>query len=30
MVFCMISAAGTGSLVRLNSKINASVYKEIL
>ena len=30
MVFGMISAAGTGPLVRLHGKINAAVYKEIL
>ena len=30
MVFGMISAAGTEPLVRLNGKINATVYKEIL
>ena len=30
MVFSMIAAAGTGPLVRLHSKINATVYKEIL
>ena len=30
MVFGMILAAGTGSLVRLHGKINATVYKEIL
>ena len=30
MVFCMISTAGTGPLVRLHGKINATVYKEIL
>ena len=30
MVFGMILTAGTGPLVRLHSKINATVYKEIL
>ena len=30
MVFCMISAAGRGPLDRLDGKINATVYKEIL
>ena len=30
MVFGMISAAGTGPLVRLHDKINIIVYKEIL
>ena len=30
MVFGMISVSGTGSLVRLHGKINATVYKEIL
>ena len=30
MVFGMISIAGTGPLVRLHSKLNATVYKEIL
>ena len=30
MVFSMISEAGTGPLVRLHSKINTTVYKEIL
>ena len=30
MVFGMIYASGTGTLVRLNGKINATVYKEIL
>ena len=30
MVFGRISEAGTGPLVRLHGKINASVYKEIL
>ena len=30
MVFGMINAAGTGPLVRLHSKINATVYKGIL
>ena len=30
MVFGMISTAGTGPLVRLHTKINATVYKEIL
>ena len=30
MVFDMISATGTGPLVRLHGKINATVYKEIL
>ena len=30
MVFGMISAAGTGPLIRLHGKINATVYKEIL
>ena len=30
MVFCMISATGTGTLVRLHGKINTTVYKEIL
>ena len=30
MVFGMISFAGTGPLVRLHGKINATVYKEIL
>ena len=30
MVFGMISAAGTEPLVRLHSKINTTVYKEIL
>ena len=29
MVFSRILAAGTGSLVRLNAKINATVYKDI-
>ena len=29
MVFGMISVARTGPLVRLHSKINATVYKEI-
>ena len=28
MVFCMISATGTGPLVRLHGKINVTVYKE--
>ena len=30
IAFGMISAAGTGPLVRLHSKINLTVYKEIL
>ena len=30
MVFCMISAAGTGSHVRIHGKINGTVYEEIL
>ena len=30
MVFGMIFAAGTGTLVRLYGKINATAYKEIL
>ena len=30
MVFGMIFATGKGSLVRLQDKINASLYKEIL
>ena len=30
MVFGMISFAGTGPLVKQHSKINATVYKEIL
>ena len=30
MVFGMISVAGTGLLVRLHGKINATTYKEIL
>ena len=30
MVFGMISTTGTGPLVRLHSKIKATVYKEIL
>ena len=30
MVFGMISATGTGLLVRLHGKINTVVYKEIL
>ena len=30
MVFSMISVAGTGPLVRIHGKINATVYKEIL
>ena len=30
MVFGMITTAGTVPLVRLNGKINATVYKEIL
>ena len=30
MVFDMIAIAGTGPFVRLHSKINATVYKEIL
>ena len=29
-MFGMISAAGTGTLVRLHGKINTTVYKEIL
>ena len=30
MMFNMISAAGTGALVRRHGKINSTVYKEIL
>ena len=30
MVFDLISASGTGPLVRLHGKINATVYKKIL
>ena len=29
-MFGMISAAGTGTLIRLHGKINTTVYKEIL
>ena len=30
MVFDMISTSGTGPLVRLHSKMNTTVYKEVL
>ena len=30
MVFGMISTAGTGTLMRLHGKINATIYKDLL